>query len=195
MSQALGCAGDWDGEAFSVIIRSDGNNENFNLSYEQIEFLTECAMRLSECNGEIGSAEFTRDFVFSYYTGKNWDKSYQKKVTFDDFAYNIVSYVDWAEETVKNDYRQLFGQEMPEFDLLKEYYAVTYDNGYYHVMGADFGDVEYRYSGLTSDGNDGYYVAFEVSGYDFGYIGQLIIQIVPSNSDIGFNIKSIEEQY
>ena len=133
----------------------------------------------------LNSDEFVRDFVFYYYTGIG---------NVDSPLYHN-GYFDWSVDTVKNQYKLLFGTEMPDYypldtDPSPYYPPVIYNNGYYEIMASDYGDEAYFFDSYTetSTGLELHYLNTDYSGTDI--FGQVIFVLTKADNANGYIIES-----
>ena len=154
----------------------------FTLSGNQIDTLTEYALRLPNCNpNTINTTDYAVDFIFYYYTGKQGNSCYND---------NLWTRVDWPESEVKNAYMEVFGIEMPTPILTDPNNSVVYKNGYYGVGMSNFGDVSYIYRSMHKETDGNYQVVFDISGAG-STSAQKFITISPANNSAGFIVKMI----
>lgn len=127
--------------------------------------------------GENSSAEYAKDFVFYFYTGKQSDLQ-------NGDAYG------WDADTVNGQYELLFGIDIPEID---EYYK----DGVYWIPVSNRGETQYIFDTYSETENGIELTYKRVIMYNTQYsvetdfYGNTVCTIAPSDNENGFIIKSI----
>lgn len=187
------------------------NLDEINLSYEQTsqdayrtskllltedikEYLIECCYRIPDFNeNDVKTEKFVSDFVYYFYTSKEYERTEQ-----NDDGY---SRVPWEVAVVKNQYKLLFGYDMPEYNPGKanaiDYKGIIYEDGKYYVAPSNFGEVEYTFNSAVET-DDGVTVIFN-SGFTYDCVGYLeeyfygtkTITLKKADNENGFVITSV----
>ena len=141
-------------------------------------YFSEYGIRIPEFSeADIGTQEFINNFIFYYYTGIGdpTSSSYEN------------GYFSWSEQTIKDQYKLLFGEDMPDYYPTDG--IVKYDSGVYKIAVSNYGDVQYVFNRTVNDDND-IYLIYTITDSTNTNWGEVIFHIAPANNDNGYIIKS-----
>jgi hypothetical protein len=170
----------------------DFNNDTIQLSKDGYEYgsnavgklaftekmskdFSEYCRRIPEFTQEsLSSEEFVENFIFYYYTGKG---------DVNSSSYHD-GYFDWSEDSVKQDYKLLFGADMPEYH--KSYgKSVIYNNGTYEIAASNFGDESYNLIDIEAD-NDTITAVYRISDFENNDYGSVTLKAVAADNENGY---------
>lgn len=143
-------------------------------------YLAECCMRIPDFTpSDLNNEDFVESFIFNYYAG-GIGASVEKQLQ--------NGYFVWTEKAIQDEYKLLFGVEMPTFHP-KFRKNILYENGNYKISAANYGDQRYEFINAvdTKEGTDVIYKQTDSEGTDFGIV---TLHLVPSDNKNGYVITS-----
>lgn len=143
-----------------------------------ISYFAEYGIRIPAFSeASVGTDEFVSDFVFYYYTGLG-------DPTGSSYANGRFS---WPEQTIKDQYKLLFGYDMPDYRPSEG--SVTYNNGIYKISVSDYGDIMYVFENAVNDGNDTC-LNYRMNDSSNTYLGTVTFRLSPADNANGYILKS-----
>lgn len=168
----------------TIQISKDGyvydNSEpkSINLSGDMKDFLSDFCLRVPDfTQSDLSSGSFARDFIFYYFnTGREGFEKIEK------------GFVLWDEDEINEQYKTLFGRELPKVVLTDD--GVKCQNGFYYIMMSDFGTEEYLFKQATKT-STGIEVVFDcVDEYDQTFYGTTTLNLVNGGDEDEYYITS-----
>lgn len=150
------------------------NKETLAVTDDMKADFAEYCLRIPDFTEEgVTTQTFADDFIFYFYTGKQTNLSKRT----DDLYYA------WTSDTVRAQYKELFGCDMPST-------STNYENGYYWVHVSDFGEVKFVLDSTTNAG-DGINIQYKIiDPIDNTLCGYTTFHIIPADNDAGYVIVS-----
>ncbi len=177
---------DVDFQNNTILLSKDGYihettpTTTFSLDDETKDYLAMCCIRIPEfTQADLKNKTFIEDFIFYFYTGVGDPNG--PNYSNGRFA--------WSEDTIKQQYKLLFGAEMPDCHPTDNQ-SILYNNGIYEIGVSNYGDIKYTFKEIinTDNGIDVVYTGSDGSGeYVFG---TTTLHLIPADNENGYIITS-----
>lgn len=155
------------------------------------EYFADLGYHISDFSGnEVETSKYASDFVWWFYNGKD---VIARQEEINDDGYPVVP---WDAEIVKNQYKLLFGKDMPEgpideSSMFVENDMLTYNDGVYRVASLNLGDIGYDFYKAIKTENGYKVVLNEMSADGREQWGTKTFILENSDNENGFIITSV----
>lgn len=162
----------------------DNTKQNKVIFNDDIKnYFDEYAMRIVEfTKNDLSDETFLENFIYYYYTGIG---------DYESEKYH-EGYFDWEEEEIRQQYKLMFGVEMPIYHPKEEdQINVKYKNGHYEIGVSDYGDVSYVFENTVEKEDDSIDIIYTVTDSEGTVYGtSIFINIIYADNENGYIINS-----
>lgn len=192
-----GCENSAENKDYSQSQTQTQTKENFELTDEGKDFLTQMCKELSDFNAQTEMDEkFWRDFLFYSYTGASAENADMEQVYREDLG-GEETVVKVSRQDVQAYAKLVFGTEMPDLEPSFEEMengqtSCYYQDGFYYIGVSDFPDYQYTFDEFTVYEESETYaiVKYNIDFEGESNVGTVSFNIFPADNENGFIIRS-----